>query len=130
MPLGGTMYRIGEPLSRMLGISIVLCLATASLVSAHRSGCHRWHSCPSDHGTYTCGDLGYCSACPDNQYCTNRSPSSRKAPSSSVSPQTSDASGEVRGNRSSKVYRVPGCEGYSSIPPASVVGFATEAEAQ
>ena len=26
---------------------------------AHRSGCHRWHSCPSDRGTYTCGDLGY-----------------------------------------------------------------------
>ena len=22
-------------------------------VSAHRSGCHRWHTCPSDHGTYT-----------------------------------------------------------------------------
>lgn len=27
--------------------------------SAHRSGCHRWHSCPSDSGSYTCGDLGY-----------------------------------------------------------------------
>lgn len=26
---------------------------------AHRSGCHRWHSCPSDSGSYTCGDLGY-----------------------------------------------------------------------
>ncbi|MFQ5961282.1 MAG: thermonuclease family protein [Candidatus Methylomirabilales bacterium] len=41
---------------------------------AHRSGCHRWHSCPSDHGTYVCGDLGYCSGCPDNQYCLNRQP--------------------------------------------------------
>ena len=20
--------------------------------SAHRSGCHRWHTCPSDHATY------------------------------------------------------------------------------
>ncbi len=39
---------------------------------AHRSGCHRWHSCPSDRGTYICGDLGYCSGCPDNQYCLNR----------------------------------------------------------
>ena len=27
--------------------------------SAHRSGCHRWHSCPSDSGSYTCGDAGY-----------------------------------------------------------------------
>ena len=26
---------------------------------AHRSGCHRWHSCPSDTGSYTCGDAGY-----------------------------------------------------------------------
>ncbi len=27
--------------------------------SAHRSGCHRWHSCPSDSGSYTCGDAGH-----------------------------------------------------------------------
>ena len=31
---------------------------------AHRSGCHRWHSCPSDTGSYTCGDLGYTTYCP------------------------------------------------------------------
>lgn len=37
--------------------------------AAHRSGCHRWHSCPSDHGTYECGDLGRCGGCPDNRYC-------------------------------------------------------------
>src|SRR6266545_3160562 len=30
---------------------------------AHRSGCHRWHSCPSDTGSYICGDLGYTSGC-------------------------------------------------------------------
>lgn len=30
---------------------------------AHRSGCHRWHSCPSDTGSYVCGDLGYTSGC-------------------------------------------------------------------
>lgn len=35
-----------------------------SSVSAHQSGCHRWHSCPSDTGSYTCGDLGYTSGCP------------------------------------------------------------------
>jgi endonuclease YncB( thermonuclease family) len=33
-------------------------------VSAHRSGCHRYHSCPSDTGSYVCGDLGYDSQCP------------------------------------------------------------------
>lgn len=33
-------------------------------VHAHQSGCHRWHSCPSDTGSYVCGDLGYTSQCP------------------------------------------------------------------
>ena len=37
---------------------------------------------------------------------------------------------EVHGNRNSKVYRVPGCKGYAGMRPASVVPFATEAEAQ
>lgn len=41
------------------------------VVEAHQSGCHRWHSCPSDTGSYTCGDLGY--SC---QYPTYTSPSS------------------------------------------------------
>ena len=40
------------------------------------------------------------------------------------------ASGDVHGNRNSKVYRVPGCKGYAGMRPASVVPFATEAEAQ
>ncbi len=40
------------------------------------------------------------------------------------------ATGEVHGNRNSKVYRVPGCRGYTGMNPASVVPFATEAEAQ
>lgn len=37
--------------------------------TAHRSGCHRWHSCPADHGTYECGDTGHCSECENNQFC-------------------------------------------------------------
>jgi micrococcal nuclease len=45
-----------------------------ALSDAHRSGCHRWHSCPSDRGTYVCGDLGYCSHCPDNEYCQGGKP--------------------------------------------------------
>jgi micrococcal nuclease len=31
---------------------------------AHSSGCHRWHSCLSDSGSYVCGDLGYDTYCP------------------------------------------------------------------
>jgi len=47
---------------------IVVLAGGMSPVRAHRSGCHRWHSCPSDHATDACGDLGYCSACPDNAF--------------------------------------------------------------
>jgi micrococcal nuclease len=46
----------------------------SSPLEAHRAGCHRWHSCPSDRGTYTCGDLGYCSQCPENDYCAGGHP--------------------------------------------------------
>jgi phosphatidylserine/phosphatidylglycerophosphate/cardiolipin synthase-like enzyme len=58
-------------------------------------------------------------------------PYRRKAAAAS-SPTTSmaDATGEVHGNRHSKVYRVPGCKGYAGMRPASVVPFATEAAAQ
>ncbi len=52
---------------------LVLILSIPSNAFAHRSGCHRKHSCPSDRGTYTCGDTGHCSGCPDNQYCQNGS---------------------------------------------------------
>lgn len=34
---------------------------------AHRDGCHRWHSCPSDDGSYVCGDLGYDDECGGNE---------------------------------------------------------------
>ena len=44
-------------------------LVTLGPVLAHQSGCHRWHSCPSDHATYICGDIGYCSQCGNNYYC-------------------------------------------------------------
>lgn len=37
-------------------------------ISAHRDGCHRWYSCPSDSGSYICGDKGHCSECPNNEY--------------------------------------------------------------
>ncbi len=44
-------------LRRLLGLALASCaLAFASLgapgASAHRSGCHGAHSCPSDHATY------------------------------------------------------------------------------
>lgn len=42
-------------------LSVLFLLAAPA--QAHRSGCHRWHSCPSDTGSYVCGDLGYTTYC-------------------------------------------------------------------
>lgn len=53
---------------------LILSFFSTSLAEAHRSGCHRWHSCPSDSGSYTCGDTGRCSGCPDNRYCESGQP--------------------------------------------------------
>ena len=38
---------------------VVYLIIGVNIVGAHRSGCHRWHSCPSDSGSYSCGDAGY-----------------------------------------------------------------------
>ncbi len=53
----------------MWGLRILLGLLLSSIAItglswrtaayAHRDGCHRWHSCPSDSGAYSCGDSGY-----------------------------------------------------------------------
>jgi hypothetical protein len=39
-------------------------------------------------------------------------------------PARANATGEVHGNRISKVYQVLGCKGYADMRPASVVSFA------
>lgn len=63
----------------LLALVLVSILAISALSSAqaHRSGCHRWHSCPSDSGSYECGDLGY------STYCDNEPVSSSTQQSSS-----------------------------------------------
>jgi endonuclease YncB( thermonuclease family) len=82
------------------GILILAVLIPTTVADAHRSGCHRWHSCESDRGTYTCGDLGYCSGCLDNPYCENgqvRRATQKKTP---MAPETQPAerfSGNVVG---------------------------------
>ncbi len=42
-----------------MALLVVIALGIADTADAHRSGCHRWHSCPSDSGSYICGDAGY-----------------------------------------------------------------------
>jgi hypothetical protein len=44
-----------------LGIGLAVSAPTAV---AHQDGCHSWHSCPSDSGSYVCGDTGNYSECP------------------------------------------------------------------
>src|SRR4029079_14845303 len=46
---------------------LILFLPTFPMESyGHRSGCHAAHSCPSDTGSYECGDTGNYSQCPGN----------------------------------------------------------------
>jgi hypothetical protein len=48
-------------LMSLVFVSIVPVIETGY---AHRDGCHRWHSCPSDSGGgYVCGDLGKNDGC-------------------------------------------------------------------
>src|SRR5262245_50599923 len=71
---------------------VVFCILGLSLLiwstwgEAHRSGCHRWHSCPSDTGSYVCGNLGYCSQCPNNSYCQGGEPRPAFPPPPTVPP--------------------------------------------
>ena len=50
---------------------------------AHQSGCHRWHSCPSDSGSYVCGDLGYDTYCPKSTKSESKEKVQTKAQSTS-----------------------------------------------
>jgi len=56
----------------------------------HQDGCHRWHSCPSDSGSYTCGDTGKCSECTNNQYCQDRMPRTEPTPEPKTTPELVD----------------------------------------
>lgn len=112
--------------------------------SAHRSGCHRWHSCPSDTGSYVCGDLGYTSGCP-----TSIAPQPNPAPSPTPSTgnsinsnlnQTTDFIGKPRtraqlyrcpvvGNYNSHIYHLKGSRYIRSMSVSKKMCFATEQEA-
>lgn len=44
-------------------VPAILLVAFAPDASAHQSGCHAAHSCPSDTGSYVCGDTGNFTFC-------------------------------------------------------------------
>ena len=85
--------RRGIPAAALLLIIAAVVVSPPAPLGAHRSGCHRWHSCPSDHNTYICGDTGHCSSCPDNQYCRDGKPiaAPATAPSEPAAPATAPA---------------------------------------
>ena len=56
---------------------------------AHRSGCHRWHSCPSDDGSYVCGDTGHDSQCSGNDNKSSDKEKVKSTKSVSDKPKTS-----------------------------------------
>lgn len=64
---------------------------SSPVFSTENSGCRRWHSCPSTHGSYVCGDLGYCGQCPDNPYCLQGQARSKGLPPASA-PQSEPVS--------------------------------------
>src|SRR3954454_12767576 len=80
-----------SPRTRRSGLIALACLVTAIALSAlsakaadaHQDGCHRWHSCPSDTGSYVCGDLGYTSGCPGGSPTTTPATPTVSAPAAS-----------------------------------------------
>ncbi len=49
---------------------------------------------------------------------------------SAGTPPISASGGNVRGNKHSKIYHLPGCPSYEAMSPANIVPFASEAAAQ
>lgn len=107
----------------VISVSVISLFSSPVIVSAHRSGCHSWHSCPSDSGSYTCGDKGYCSGCPSNQYCKNGSYSPTPTPAPKKSAPASATTSVITGapktvaelykclvvaNKKTKIYHLKG----------------------
>ncbi len=90
-----------------LTLLISLVLWASSFSYAHRSGCHRWHSCPSDSGSYTCGDTGHCSQCPDNQFCERGRPRISGWPDPEPAPKPSETSPTLWGPEEVPVKPTP-----------------------
>lgn len=77
---------------------IVMGVLFSQSVFAHRSGCHAWHSCPSDTGSYVCGDKGY------SNYCgTSLTPKVKGSSTTSISTPKSDTKDSSSVNKSSRV---------------------------
>jgi hypothetical protein len=127
-----------------IALGLLLLVTVPDVAQGHRSGCHRWHSCPSDTGSYTCGDLGKCSGCPNNQYCqagqakgrsTQDTRTEANAAQVGVPPQSAwscPLTHPIKGNFTTHsgepcIYHVPGGEFYDKTKPERC--YLNEAEA-
>lgn len=63
----------------VIALIMVLASTVSPVVNAHRDGCHRWHSCPSDNGSYICGDLGYFDQCGSSSTPSQAAPATKPA---------------------------------------------------
>jgi hypothetical protein len=129
----------------ILSLSLFSLLGLPIVVSAHRSGCHSWHSCPSDSGSYTCGDKGYCSGCPSNQYCKNGSYSPTPTPAPKKSAPTPTTTSVITGapktvaelykclvvaNKKTKIYHLKGSSYIRQMSVKDKDCFASEKNAK
>lgn len=81
---------------RIIGVAVLIfsfiILVGPTKTYAHQSGCHRWHSCPSDSGSYVCGDTGhsnYCGTSPAPTYTPPaQSTPTYTPPTSTTTPKT------------------------------------------
>ena len=85
-------------------ILVVFLVLAPTIVYAHQDGCHRWHSCPSDTGSYVCGDLGYYSECP------NKPSKSTESSQSSESTKTQITSPQIQATESNSASTVKGTD--------------------
>lgn len=134
-----------KKLGFLIIIFILGSLSFAETVSAHRSGCHRWHSCPSDTGSYVCGDLGYTTYCGDsspNQFLPPPSftppPTPKPTPPPSIESNsfvgrpksyTNLYNCKVVGNYNSKIYHLKGSKHIKKMNLKNKECFATELDA-
>ena len=125
------MFQSKSAIAAIAGISLLVAVQSAF---AHRSGCHRWHSCPSDTGSYVCGDLGYRNFCPGGTAPTTTQPKAKtpaaqppvKAPSY-TSPATNN-SGQVSNRAYIKLAQeILADLGYQPGPADGLVGARTRA---
>jgi hypothetical protein len=94
----------------------------APVVSAHRDGCHRWHSCPSDSGSYVCGDLGYYSECPGGGPAAVQTQPKVAAPKAPVITKKTVTVDEPIAYKTQTTWTSKEYKGYSKVSQAGVNG--------